>query len=232
MSKYTRTPGKQGIVMHPCPLTRRGLLCFLMTQLPAFTFQAANSFSDMGRLPQLTQADLVVSDLSDEERNATGGADWLMWLQYIRGEQPLVVITEELLESQLGSLSRQPFISVLALQTPEALLSQQLDMVLAGQQVISPLLSALSAPPSELERLTGTELQVLKLLHAGQSVTQIADRLCRSVKTVSTHKRHLMFKLRVDNEIALFARVKNLNDKTCCLDNGQQFVKHLLHDTP
>lgn len=232
MKKNIKAPDKQGIVMHACPLARQGLLCFLTAQLPEFTFRLSPSFSDMGRLPELTQADLVVSDISDDERNAASGADWLQWLQNTRGEKPLVIVTEGLPEQKLFGLSRQLFMSVLALQTPVALMSQQLEMVLAGKQVISPLVSQqsiLSAPRQELGRLTGTELQVFELLHAGYSVTQIADRLFRSVKTVSTHKRHLMCKMRVDNEIALFARVKNLNEKTCYLDNGQQFVRHLRH---
>ncbi|MGL5389651.1 MAG: helix-turn-helix transcriptional regulator [Serratia sp. (in: enterobacteria)] len=171
----------------------------------------------------------MVSDLCDEEHDAAYGADWLVWLQPLRGDKPLVVITEELPEPPLRVLSQHSAISVLALQTPRVELGQQLYQILAGKQVISPLLSPLStvaAPPLKRERLTEAELQVFALLHAGYSVTQIASRLHRSVKTVSTHKRHLMYKLRVDNEIALFARVKNLNETTCCLDNGQQFVKH------
>ncbi|MGL5387637.1 MAG: LuxR C-terminal-related transcriptional regulator [Serratia sp. (in: enterobacteria)] len=229
MKLHAKTAGKQGIVMHACPLAREGLLRFLTEQLPGFTFQTADSFSDMGRLPGLTQADLVVSDISDDERNIADGVDWLVWLQHIRGNRPLVVITEELPEYQLITLSRQPGISVLALQTPQAQLSQLLETVLAGKQVISPLLAQPSTMPvfsAETCRLTGAELQVFGLLHAGYSVTQIASRLHRSVKTVSTHKRHLMFKLQVDNEIALFARVKNLNETTCYLDNGQQFVRY------
>lgn len=235
MKQDTPIQGKQGVVMHACPFSRSGLMHILHHHLPNFTFQASASFSEMGRLPKLTQANLVVSDISDAERNSVYGVNWLEWLQNIRGNQPLVVITEELPRHQLANLSRLSFISLLALQTPEPLLGQQLQQVLTGIQVISPLLVAQttpSPPPSELYRLTEAELLVFELLHAGYSVTQIASRLCRSVKTVSTHKRHLMHKLQANNEIELFARVKNLNEKTYCLDNGQQFAKHLRHGSP
>ncbi|MGL5387366.1 MAG: helix-turn-helix transcriptional regulator [Enterobacterales bacterium] len=235
MKLGTPTQGKQGVVMHGCTFSRIGLMHILQRHLPDFTFQASASFGEMARLSTLTQADLVVSDIRDAERNAAYGVDWLEWLQNIRGNQPLVVITEELPRHQLANLSRQSFISVLALQASESLLGQQLQQVLTGTQVISPLLVALttsSTSSSELYRLTEAELQVIELLHAGYSVTQIASRLCRSVKTVSTHKRHLMHKLQVSNEIELFARVKNLNEKTYCLDNGQQFAKHLRYSSP
>jgi two-component system capsular synthesis response regulator RcsB len=234
MNPDTRTPftGKQGIVMHACPLVRQGLLCLLTTQLPGFRFQSVDSFSDLGRQPGLTTTDLVVSDLSDDEHNAAYGADWLVWLQNIRGSRPLVVITEELSHPQWLTLSRQPTLSALALQTPQAELGQQLHQILAGTPLISPRLLQQSPPPPVMSRLTGGELQVFALLHAGYSVTQIAAHLHRSVKTVSTHKRHLMYKLRVDNEIALFARVKNLDEQTCVLDNGQQFIRHSQLNAP
>ncbi|CAI1032395.1 MULTISPECIES: response regulator transcription factor [Serratia] len=227
MTPDTRAPttSKQGILMHACPLVRQGLLCLLSEQLPDFRFQSVDSFSDLGRQPGLTTADLVVSDLSDDEHSVAYGADWLVWLQSILGNSPLVVITEELSHPQWLALSRQPALSALALQTPQAELGPQLRQILAGTPLISPRLLPQSPPVPALARLTGGELQVFALLHAGYSVTQIAAHLHRSVKTISTHKRHLMYKLQVDNEIALFARVKNLDEQTCGLDNGQQFVR-------
>lgn len=232
MKTPTLTAKKQGIVMHACPLARSGLLHFLTTLLPDFNFQASASFNDMSRLPGLTKADLVVSDIRDDEKNSAAGVGWLMWLQHIRDDKPLVIITEEVPEYLLFDLSRQPLLSLLALQTPEAVLCEQLGQIMAGKPVISPLFCApLTSPqlPGALPCLTEAELKVLELLHAGYSVTQIACRLSRSVKTVSAHKRHLMDKLQVDNEIALFARIRKLNEKTYCLDNGQQFVEHFCH---
>lgn len=227
MKNQLHTPGtgRQGIVMHACPLVRRGLLCFLTAQLPDFHFHTADSFSQLGHLPGLTTADLVVSDLSDDEHNAAYGADWLVWLQHLRGSRPLVVITEEIPDPYWLTLSRQAGLSALALQTPHTVLGQQLRQVLAGVQLISPQLLPLSTPASALGHLTAAELQVFALLHAGYSVTQIASHLSRSVKTVSTHKRHLMSKLLVDNEIALFARVRPLDEQTGWLDNGQKFAR-------
>lgn len=229
MKTDTRTTRKQGIVMHACPLARNGLLCFLSAQLPNFIFQASASFKDMGHLAELAKADLVVSGINDSEKSTASGVDWLIGLQHMREDKPLVVIAEELPEHLLFELSRQPSLSLLALQTPEPLLSQQLIQILAGKWVISPLLSAMlttGTPKSEACRLTVAELQVLEFLQAGYSVTQIANRLSRSVKTVSTHKRHVMHKLRVGNEIELFARVKNLNENAGYLDNGQKLVEY------
>lgn len=43
--------------------------------------------------------------------------------------------------------------------------------------------------------LTSREREILQLLAEGQSAKEIADRLCVSVKTVETHRQHIMEKL-------------------------------------
>jgi DNA-binding NarL/FixJ family response regulator len=54
------------------------------------------------------------------------------------------------------------------------------------------------------ETLSNRELEVLRLLAAGVSVTDIAGKLNLSVKTVSTHKSNLMQKLGLNNPSDLF----------------------------
>lgn len=53
------------------------------------------------------------------------------------------------------------------------------------------------------ESLSDREFQVMKLLVAGESVTDIAARLSLSVKTVSTHKANLMQKMGLSNQAEL-----------------------------
>jgi len=49
------------------------------------------------------------------------------------------------------------------------------------------------------ERLSDREFEILRLLAAGESPTGIAERLHLSVKTVSTHKAHILEKMRLEN---------------------------------
>jgi DNA-binding NarL/FixJ family response regulator len=49
------------------------------------------------------------------------------------------------------------------------------------------------------ERLSDREFDVFRLLVQGLSATEIADRLALSVKTVSTHKSHLLSKMELSN---------------------------------
>lgn len=52
-------------------------------------------------------------------------------------------------------------------------------------------------------QLSDRELDVLRRIVAGQSVTEIAHELHLSVKTVSTHKTHIQEKLQLPNVVAL-----------------------------
>jgi DNA-binding NarL/FixJ family response regulator len=52
-------------------------------------------------------------------------------------------------------------------------------------------------------RLSDREFQVFQNIVVGKSVTEIADALVLSVKTISTHKARIMEKMGLDNEAAL-----------------------------
>lgn len=56
-------------------------------------------------------------------------------------------------------------------------------------------------PPHEA--LSDREMQVFHMIAAGKSLTEVADALSLSVKTVSTHKTRIMQKLNVSNQTEL-----------------------------
>ncbi|HTI18247.1 MAG TPA: response regulator transcription factor [Trinickia sp.] len=61
---------------------------------------------------------------------------------------------------------------------------------------------ALVPVPRE-DALSSAEMEILRYIAEGLSVSQTAERLRRSKKTVSTHKRSAMRKLRVADDLAL-----------------------------
>jgi DNA-binding NarL/FixJ family response regulator len=70
------------------------------------------------------------------------------------------------------------------------------------------------------DHLSERELQVFSLLVSGQKITQAAEKLHLSVKTISTHKIRIMKKLKVNNmsEMIQYAISQGLIDgcKTRC----------------
>jgi two-component system capsular synthesis response regulator RcsB len=53
-------------------------------------------------------------------------------------------------------------------------------------------------------QLTGRELEVIRLYVSGMTINEIAARLNRSKKTISTQKSSAMRKLNIDREVDLF----------------------------
>lgn len=93
-------------------------------------------------------------------------------------------------------------------------LAQAIRKVASGGAFISAEVAeqlALGAMPGSQslphEALSDREFEVLRLLAAGISVSDIAVRLHLSVKTVSTHKAHLMQKMGLQNPSELFRYV-------------------------
>ena len=79
-----------------------------------------------------------------------------------------------------------------------------IDRVAAGGMYITTaaaeaLAARLQTPQEDVphKRLTDREFEVLRLLAAGESVSGIAERLHLSVKTISTHKTHVLEKMRL-----------------------------------
>jgi len=62
-----------------------------------------------------------------------------------------------------------------------------------------------SKQPHEL--LSDREYQVMLMLASGKTVSQVADELCLSVKTISTYRSHILEKMKLKNnaEITLYA---------------------------
>jgi DNA-binding NarL/FixJ family response regulator len=94
-----------------------------------------------------------------------------------------------------------------------------LDKIASGGVFITPavaeaLARGLQTPTEELphKRLTDREYEVLLLLAAGESVTDIGKRLHLSVKTVSTHKTHVLEKMNAGSlaELVRYAITHNL----------------------
>lgn len=71
-----------------------------------------------------------------------------------------------------------------------------------------------SRSESAFQRLSDREREVLQLLAEGQSTREIAERLCISVKTVGTHRQHIMEKTGLSSvaELTKYAVVEGLTD--------------------
>lgn len=94
---------------------------------------------------------------------------------------------------------------------PSREVTEAIRKVTAGGVYLSPILSEQlptfysrgQARSPSLEALSDRELQVLKRLAEGQTTGGIAQDLCISVKTVDTHRAHLLEKLNLKTTVDL-----------------------------
>jgi len=70
-----------------------------------------------------------------------------------------------------------------------------------AERMARELMPATEAPPHRL--LSDREYQIFELIVLGHSLTNIAERLCLSVKTVSTHKSNILQKMNMTNQAEL-----------------------------
>lgn len=79
--------------------------------------------------------------------------------------------------------------------------------VRADERYVDPALGAKLAQPSKgsgpVDDLSPREREVLRLLALGYTNQEVAERLVVSVRTVESHRAHVMTKLRVDSRAAM-----------------------------
>lgn len=101
----------------------------------------------------------------------------------------------------------------------EALLISAIRKVAGGERFVDPIIVEQSIFEKKahgklaLGRLSEREVQVMKLIAQGKTLSEIAVELFISIKTVSAHKRNLMLKMNFNStaEMAIYVAENGLN---------------------
>jgi DNA-binding NarL/FixJ family response regulator len=163
-------------------------------------------------------ADLVLLDLSMPGRS---GIDLIRQIKADRPDLKILVLSMHEAEQYAVRAIRAGASGYLTKDSASSQLVAALRKVASGGLYITPgvaeqLARGLQAPADELphRRLSDREYQVFMHLVGGESITAIAERLRLSVKTVSTHKTHILEKMRVGSvaELVRYAVAHRLVD--------------------
>jgi DNA-binding NarL/FixJ family response regulator len=143
--------------------------------------------------------EVLLLDLSMPGR---GGIDLLRQIKADRPQLRVLVLSMHDEQQYAVRAIRAGASGYLTKDAAPAQLVDALKKIASGALFITPgvaeaLAQQLQSPGEELphKRLTDREYEVLLLLAAGVSISNIAERLHLSVKTVSTHKTHIQEKL-------------------------------------
>jgi len=160
------------------------------------------------RALEVEHPDVIVLDMN------MPGMHGLDLIEHLRSHCPGVAIvvlsmvdSEPIVRRALSSGARGYVLKASDFQV----LKTAIESVGRGQSYVDPALvvpllspSSPGTATSPATLLSRRELQVLELLAQGLSVTDIADKLFVSIKTISTHKSNIMHKLQLPNTMALF----------------------------
>ena len=150
----------------------------------------------INNLPKL-DAHVLITDLS---MPGDKYGDGITLIKYIKRHFPsLSIILSAVLDLDIeGIVLKQGAPTDL----PKALAALQKGKKFTPESV-SRLLEKISAGGYGDKRLSPKESEVLRLFAEGFLVTEIAKKLNRSIKTISSQKKSAMMKLGVENDIAL-----------------------------
>ncbi len=195
-------------------VVRRGIRQILAETPDILVGGEAATAAEVRRLVQDQRWDVVLLDIS---LPGASGIDLTAELRRQHPDLRVLILTGHPEDQYAVRAIRAGAAGFLSKESAPDKLVQAVEKVAAGGRYISPelaerLASALAGDASGTphSRLSDRELEILKLLGSGKTVSQVAGMLGLSVKTVSTHRTRLLRKMemRTNAELTHYA-VKN-----------------------
>jgi two-component system capsular synthesis response regulator RcsB len=207
----TRPPIINLAIMAESPLTRLGIEQFALSLNQGIRCQVqVASVYQLCQRVQERPIDLLISGLAGAQESAVQGAEKLIKLCSSRPEIRQIIYTYSRCGKLLHRLGHQPQVSLISRQETQEQAKECFTQALSGFRVCSPKIQAAIGEYAKediavWQQLTSREREVLHLLFDGLSITEVARRLKRNIKTISAHKRNSMQKLGVYDDVELFA---------------------------
>ena len=215
----------QIIIANDHPVVLMGLKALLENQGSAFRLAGeAHGGRELLALLSERACDLLITDFSmPGEPDSDDGLLLLNRVRRAHPALPIVVLTmlrnPALIRGMLAvgvqavvdkaSMMKELLLAVHAVTAGRSYLSESLraDMLeqgAGGGSASSPVGSAGSTPSSGSVVLSAREAEIVRLYAGGLTITQIAEQVHRSVKTVSQQKNDAMRKLGLDSNSQLY----------------------------
>jgi two-component system invasion response regulator UvrY len=180
-------------------IVRNGLKLLFEGRPETATFGEASNVQEAVRLIREQNWDVVVMDITLGDRS---GIEAMKELKSIRPKLPVLILT---MHSEAQFARRAFRAGAAGYITKDSLPDENakaINKVARGGKYVSPTLaemlvmdvdSGIDKEPHE--RLSDRELEIMRLIASGKTVTEIADLLSRSVKTISTHRARILEKM-------------------------------------
>jgi two-component system, NarL family, invasion response regulator UvrY len=194
-------------------VVRKGLKLMLLDGFPGATIVDVGDAEDLIKNIIKEKWDVVITDLNMPGRS---GLDALVQIKQMNPELPVLVMSLHPEEQYAIRVLKAGASGYLTKDAPPEELIKAVQKVLLGKKYITAIvaekLSAILDDDDEQskqphEALSDREFDVLKMLAAGKTVSDIAENLFLSVTTVSTYRARILSKMGLKNnaELTLYA---------------------------
>ncbi|HVE50204.1 MAG TPA: response regulator transcription factor [Casimicrobiaceae bacterium] len=195
-------------------IVRAGLKQFIADQLDMEVAGEAATGAETIALVRTQEFDIVLLDISMPDKN---GIDTLKSIKHIKPELPVLILSAHAEEQYAVNLLRAGASGYINKETASTQLVGAVRTAVQGRKYVSPTLAQVLAEGisgNGDEPLHGSlsqrEFQIFCKLAGGQAVSQIADELHLSVKTVSTYRTRVLEKMGMKSNADLtYYAVKN-----------------------
>jgi len=193
-------------------LLRAGLRSRLEQESGMEVVGEADSAERAVALARALQPDLVLLDLLLPRRN---GFEAIPEILGVAPDARVIVISSQTAASSVRRALKAGAAGYLPKRATDRELVSAIQQVSSGSRYVDPEVGAtlvVDSVASALDDLSERERDVLQLLALGYTNQEIGKKLYISVRTVDTHRAHIMRKLRLESraELVLFALAHGL----------------------
>ena len=209
---------KRILIVDDHEVVRAGLKKILTEHLGETTFGEASTAAEALALASAEDWDVVVLDLSLGDGS---GLDVLKGLKQVRPRLPALILSMHSEEQYARRAFRAGAAGYITKDSPSAELVKAINKLIGGGAYISPALAERlvidlggGSDRAPHEGLSDREFEVMTLIASGKTLSEIADLLGLSDRTISTYRARLLAKMgmKTNAEITHYAIRNKLVD--------------------
>ncbi|HWY38722.1 MAG TPA: response regulator transcription factor [Bacteroidia bacterium] len=196
-------------------LIRDGLATVLVEEFPSVVIKEVSDGKEAEKFGSAEDWDIIIMDMSMPERT---GLDVLKQLRLRSIKTPVLICSIHPENQYAFRVLKAGGNGYISKDCPRAEFISAIKNIINGKKYISASLSEKLAlkldddmSKEEHELISDRELEVLKLIASGKTVSQIADKLMLSVTTISTYRHRLLEKMNLKNNAELTCYAINNN---------------------
>jgi two-component system invasion response regulator UvrY len=197
-------------------VVRKGLRHILSEAFPSAIIEEVTNAEDLLKRATGEEWDVVITDISMPGRS---GLEILQQVRLEHPKLPILVLSMHSEDQYAIRVLKAGASSYLNKESAPEELIRAINQLLLGKKYITPsiaekLAGTLNRNSAKMlfEYLSDREFEVFKLLAAGKSVSEIAEKIFLSVSSVSTYRGRVMTKmnLKTNADLTLYAIEQNL----------------------